>query len=164
MDETEALAELDSVLGPSETPTETQDSEPESIVALETPSGACEVCQEPLIAHDTHEARDGYNGECGRCYFTDLSLGQRLQIIEELVIPTAHQWGEAEVLAKLKSAVELAGTLAESRDARLLGQWADGFFAGLVASRKLPANRGLNPESFAKLVDDHSSDPILTGD
>ena len=164
MDEAQAMDELETVLGkPSEEPQDTQ-TETDDEGYVPTPPGACEVCHEPLIPHDTHQADEGYNGECGHCYFGDLSLGQRIQIIEELVIPVASKWGEAETQAKLQEAVALASTLAESRDARLVGQWADGFLAGLKASRKLSPNGGLTPESFAKLVEDHSSDSVLTGD
>ena len=166
MDELEAIAELDEVLGSKPPyPPEGAETLPETDDGFTpTPPGACEVCGEPLIAHDTHMAGEGYNGECGHCYYTDLSLGGRIQLVEEAVMPIAAQWGEAETLWKLKEAVGIAGTLAESRDARLLGQWADGFYAGLVASRKLPANRGMTPTAFAKLVEDHSSDSVLTGD
>lgn len=157
MDETEALGELDAVLGGPEEPTGPTE-EPSEEQEPEYPEGTCFACGAEL--NPVHDREN----ECQHCFYGRLSVAQRCDIVAEMVAPIAAQWGEAEVLAKLKEATALACTLAESRDHRLVGQWADGFFAGLVASGKLPANRGLTDSAVSKLIADVNSDPVPTGD
>lgn len=147
MDDTKDLQELvDEVTGPAEewAPRE----------------GACDVCDGDLSPiHDKHTAPT-----CHRCWYGRLSVGQRCDLVAEMTMEWAAKGlGDFDVVARLKDAVSKATLMAESRDARLVGQWADGFLAGLRASRKLPPS-GMAPEVFAKLSEEWSNQPQPTGD
>ncbi len=159
MNEEKALEELAEVLGSE---LDGEHGEPEVLAEPEPEyqEGTCFECGAELSPiHDTQS-----ENECQKCFYSRLTVAQRCDMVAESVMPTAAQWGESETLARLREAVTLACTLAESRDARLVGQWADGFMAGLVASGKLPANRAMTDATVAKLIADVNSNPIPTGD